>query len=165
MQKLNRLLINNPYWQQCRTWYVMRPARDRRALLMLTAALLAGSIYLLAWEPLAQWSEARKQDYLYQQSINTWLHSELPKAHNQQQTTHQDLSALTVRLAQRTGITLGKVQPDRKGLSVWVEDAAYQKLLTWLVLVHNQHGVAIDQVRIEQLSDKGRVKSYIRLSS
>ena len=166
MQKLNRLLINNPYWQQCKTWYLMRSARDRKALLMLVAALLMGSIYFLAWEPLAHWSETRKQDYLYQQSVNAWLHSHLPKARDlQQKTTHQDLSSLTVSLAQRTGITLGKVQPDRKGLSVWVEDAAYQKLLTWLVLVHNQHGVAIDLVRIEQLPDKGRVKGYIRLSS
>ena len=168
MQKLNRLLTDNPYWQQGKAWYAMRSARDQKALLVLIGALLVFGIYFLVWEPLAQWSENSKQDYLYQQSVNTWLHGELPKARTMQQshkTTHQDLSALVVSQAQRTGITLGKVQPDRKGLSVWIEDAAYQKLLKWLVLLHNQQGVAIEQLRLEQLPDKGRVKSYIRLSN
>ena len=166
MQKLNRLL--NPYWQQCKTWYSMRSARDQKALQVLIGALFVGGIYFLAWEPLAQWSETSKQNYLHQQSVNVWLRGELPKAANMQQShkpSQQDLSVLVLGHAQRAGITLGKVQPDRKGLSVWIEDAAYQKLLKLLVHLHNQQGVAIEQLRLEQLPDKGRVKSYIRLSS
>ncbi len=168
MQKLNRLLSNNPFWQHGKTWYTMRPSRDQKALQILAVAMLTGGIYFFVWEPLARWSETRKQNYFYQQSANTWLHNKLPEARTLQQNQkpiHQDLSVLVVRQAQGAEITLEKVQPDRMGgVSVRVEDAAYQKLLRWLVLLHNQHGLAIEQIRIEQLPDEGRVKSFVRLS-
>ncbi len=168
MQKLNSLLMANPYWQQCKSWYEVRPPRDRKILQLLFATVLTGLIYILVWEPVTQWSQAQKSAYLYQQEMNTWLHGNLSKARdlqkNQQASSaHQELSSIAASVAQQAGITLGRVQPDRKGLSVWVEDAAYQKLLKWLVLLQTKHSVAIQQVRIDQLKEQGRVKSYIHL--
>ncbi|WBA79997.1 type II secretion system protein M [Endozoicomonas sp. GU-1] len=168
MQKLNRLLMANPYWQHCKSWYEMRPSGDRKILQLLVTLVFAALIYLLIWEPVSQWSKAQKSNYHYQQEMNTWLHNNLPKARdlqkNQQRASpRQELSSIAANVAQQAGITLGRVQPDRKGLSVWVEDAAYQKLLKWLVLLQTKHGVAIQQVRIDQLKEEGRVKSYIHL--
>ncbi len=166
MQKLNNLLMANPYWQQCRSWYEIRSPRDRKALQLLAAALFVGLIYFLIWEPVTQWSESQKEDYLYQEEINTWLHSNLSKARDLQKnqqvvSARRELSSIATSVAQQTDITLGRVQPDRKGLSVWIEDAAYQKLLKWLVLLQTKHGVAVQQIRIDKLKEEGRVKSYI----
>lgn len=168
MQKLNSLLMANPYWQHCKSWYEMRPPGDRKILQLLFSVVLTGLIYLLIWEPVTQWSEAQKSAYLYQQKMNAWLHGNLPRARDLQKnqqaaSSRQELSSIAANVAQQVGITLGRVQPDRKGLSVWIEDAAYQKLLKWLVLLQTNHGVALQQVRIDQLKEEGRVKSYIHL--
>ncbi|USE38808.1 type II secretion system protein GspM [Endozoicomonas sp. SCSIO W0465] len=168
MQKLNSLLMANPYWKHCKFWYEMRPPRDRKTLQLLFAVVFTGLVYILVWEPVTQWSEAQKSAYLYQQEMNTWLHGHFSKARdlqkNQQATsTRQELSSIAANVAHQAGITLERVRPDRKGLSVWVEDAAYQKLLKWLVLLQTEHGVAIQQIRIDQLKEVGRVKSYIHL--
>lgn len=168
MQKLNMLLMTNPYWQQCKIWYELRSPRDRKALQLLGSALFVGLIYFLVWEPVTNWSEAQKDDYLYQEEISTWLQSNLSKARelqkNQQVASgRRELSSIAASAAQQVDITLGRVQPDRKGLSVWVEDAAYQKLLKWLVLLQTKHGVAVQQIRIDKLKEEGRVKSYVHL--
>ncbi|WP_257265770.1 type II secretion system protein M [Endozoicomonas sp. ONNA2] len=168
MEKLNSLLMASPYWRQGKSWYEMRPPGDRKILQLLFAVVVTGLIYLLIWEPVSQWSKAQKNNYLYQQEMNTWLHENLSRArdlqkNHQSAATRQELSSVAASVAQQTGITLGRVQPDRKGLSVWVEDAAYQKLLKWLVLLQTKHGVILQQVRIDQLKEEGRVKSYIHL--
>lgn len=169
MQKLNSLLMANPYWQQCRSWYQLRSPRDRRVLQLLIVAILVGFSYFLIWEPITDWVKSQKEDYLYQEEINTWLHSNLSKARNLQK-SHQtslarrELSSIVTSVAQQAGVTIGRVQPDRKGLSVWIEDAAYQKLLKWLVLLQSKHGVSVQQIRIDQLKEEGRVKSYIHMS-
>ncbi|WP_257284406.1 type II secretion system protein M [Endozoicomonas sp. SESOKO1] len=168
MQKLNSLLMANPYWQHCQSWYGMRPPGDRKILQLLFTVVLTGLIYLLILEPVSQWSETQKSAYLYQQEMNAWLHGNLPRARNLQKnqqaaSSRQELSSIATNVAQQADISLGRVQPDRKGLSVWIEDAAYQKLLKWLVLLQTKHGVALQQVRIEQLKEEGRVKSYIHL--
>ncbi|MFK0573978.1 type II secretion system protein GspM [Endozoicomonas sp.] len=170
MQKWNRLLMTNPCWQQCKSWYELRLPRDRKAIQLLSAAMLVGLIFFLVWEPVTTWSEAQKEDYLYQEEINTWLNSHLPKARelqkNQQLSSSRgELSSTAASVAQQVNITLGRVQPDRKGLSVWVEDVAYQKLLKWLVLLQTKHGVAVRQIRIDKLKEEGRVKSYVHLGA
>lgn len=168
MQKLKNLLMNNPLWQQCQSWYEMRSPSDRKALQLLSVALLVGLTYFSVWEPVTQWSDAQREEFLYQEEINTWLHGNLSKARTLQKSQQvtsdrRELSSIAASVAQQADITLGRVQPDRKGLSVWIEDAAYQKLLKWLVLLQNKHGVSVQQIRIDQLKDEGRVKSYIHL--
>lgn len=168
MQRPDILLMANPYWQRCKSWYGRRSSRDRKALQLLVAALCVGLIYFLVWEPVIQWSEAKKGDYLYQEEINLWLHSNLSKAREMQKSQQQvsarrELSGIAAGVAQQANITLGRVQSDHQGLSVWVEDVAYQKLLNWLVLLQTRHGVSVRQIRIDKLQEEGRVKSYILL--
>ena len=168
MQKLKSFLITNPYWQQCKSWYEASSPKEQRAIQLLAAFLILVLGYMALWEPVTHWSQLQKKEYLYQEEVNEWLHGYLPKARELQKkkqltADYRDLSSLASSTAQQAEIILGRVQPDRKGLSVWIEDTAYQKLLKWLVLLQTKHDIFVQQIRIDRLKEEGRVKSYLHL--
>ncbi len=170
MSKMNNLLFNNHYWQRFANWYELRPSRDKKIMLLLIATMVAGLFYFLAWQPVTEWTHKQKLSFVYQEEMHRWLHSNLPKAQEllitqQASSGKRDLSSSAASTAKLAGVTLGRVQPDSKGLSVWVEDAPYQKLLSWLVQLQTNQGVSIQQIRIDKLQEEGRVKCFIRLAS
>ena len=50
----------------------------------------------------------------------------------------REISSIVSSTAKQAGVTLSRVQPDRKGLGDWIEDAAYQKFLSWLSCTQHQ---------------------------
>lgn len=170
MQKLSVMMQRSPLWQQTRNRYELLEAKDRRALVILSIALIAALTYYMVWEPVNQWAEQQEADYQQQQSINEWLQDNKKRAVDLQKNKKgglgtRELSSVVGSVARKADITLSRVQPDRKGLAVWVEDAAYQKLLTWLIALENQYSLQIQQIRIDRLKEEGRVKAYLHLSN
>ncbi len=170
MQKLTQVLQQSPLWQEFKNWYELRSANDRRALQILFTALIVSFLYLVIWDPVIQWSEKNKDDYQHQQMVHSWLQDNLSQAKELQKKQRsgigqREFSSVVSGAARKAGITLSRVQPDKKGLSVWVEDAAYQKLLNWLVVLDTKNKIVIQQVRLDKLKEEGRVKAYLHLGN
>lgn len=168
MNRIILLIERNPLWQQGRVWYEHRPPKDRRTLQVLAMTLLAALVYLMVWEPVTGWSDQQQQNYQYQEEINTWLQSNLGKARELQKkqqsaSLQRELSSIISGTANQSNILLSRVQPDRKGVSVWIEDTAYQKMLKWFLTLETKYNVRVHQVRIDRLKEEGRVKAYIHL--
>ena len=159
---------NSPQWQRLKIWYELLPTRDRLALQGLSIALAVFLVYMLIWEPFGKWVDNKKMDYVHQQEVHDWFQKNKTRAlelqKNQKSSAGQrELSSIVSASARQAGLTLNRVQPDRKGLSVWVEDAPYQKLLKWLVLLENKNDVLVQQIRLDKLKEEGKVKGYIHL--
>ncbi|WP_062266716.1 type II secretion system protein GspM [Endozoicomonas arenosclerae] len=168
--KLTNLLERSPLWLQVQAKYELMPEKDRRALHLLTALLLVAAVYLLVWEPVTAWSESQKEEFAYQQSVHEWMEENIgpaKMAQKKQKTAagKKDLSSVVSGSARQADLTLSRVQPDRKGLGVWIEDAAYQKLLAWMVALDTRYEVTIQQVKIDRGKDEGRVKVYMHLAN
>ena len=170
MQKLAMMMQNNPQLQRVKLWYELLAPKDRRAIQILTAALIIFMTYLVVWKPFSDWAQSRKQDYVYQQEAHDWFLTNKARAlelqKNQKSGAGQrELSSVVSATARQAGLVLSRVQPDRKGMSVWVEDTAYQKLLKWLMLLDNKYEVQVQQIRIDKLKEEGRIKGYIHLGN
>ncbi|WP_160174031.1 type II secretion system protein GspM [Endozoicomonas montiporae] len=170
MQKLIAEIQENPFWQQLQTRYELLSSRDRQALNWLGAFLLVAMVYLLIWEPLSNWSESQREDYQRQQVVLEWMSDHYEAARDQQKKQktaggQREISSIVASTAKQAGVTLSRVQPDRKGLGVWIEDAAYQKFLSWLVVLNTKFELSIQQVRLDKAKEEGRVKIYLHLSN
>lgn len=170
MQKLTMIMQNNPQLQRVRLWYELLAPKDRRAIQMLAVALLIFMSYLLVWEPFSGWAQNRKHDYAHQQEIHDWFVKNKARALELQKNKkpgagQRELSSVVSATARQAGLVLSRVQPDRKGMSVWVEDTAYQKLLKWLVLLDTRYEVQVQQIRLDKLKEEGRIKGYIHLAN
>lgn len=170
MQKLTMMMQNNPHMQRVKLWYELLAPKDRRALQILAVALAVFISYLGVWKPVNSWTESQKQDYVHQQEIHDWFVKNKPLAIELQKKQksgagQRELSSVVSATARQAGLVLSRVQPDRKGMSLWVDDTPYQKLLKWLVLLENKYEVQVQQIRIDKLQEEGLVKGYIHLAN
>ena len=170
MQKLTMMMQNNPHMQRVKLWYELLAPKDRRAIQIMTVALVVFITYLMVWEPFNGWADSRKQDYVHQQEIHDWFLKNKARALELQKSQkagagQRELSSVVSATARQAGLILSRVQPDRKGMSVWVEDTAYQKLLKWLVLLDTKYEVQVQQIRIDKLKEEGRIKGYVHLAN
>lgn len=168
--KLTHLLERSPLWLQLQAKYELMSQKDRRAMHFLTAVLLLAAAYLFVWEPITAWSEKQQEEFVHQQSIYDWMAENIDQAkqaHRKQRSAaaKKDLSSIVSSSAKQSDLTLSRVQPDRKGLGVWVEDAAYQKLLAWMVVLDTRYEVIIQQIKIDRGKEEGRVKVYMHLAN
>ena len=160
----------SPLWQSARNRYELLGVKDRRAIQILSIALICTLVYVLVWDPITQWEEEQEAGYQHQVSVNDWLQNNQQRAKDQKKNQkggigQRELSSVVGSVARKSNVTLSRVQPDKKGLSVWIEDAAYQKLLAWLVVLENQFGVQVQQIRIDKLKEEGRVKAFLHLAN
>ncbi|WP_034837102.1 type II secretion system protein GspM [Endozoicomonas numazuensis] len=168
--KLTSLLQKSPLWLQLQAKYELMPEKDRRAFHLLLSFLLLGAVYLFVWEPVTVWNEKQKEEFAHQQTIHEWMADNIGQAKMAQRKqkssgAKKDLSSIVSGSARQAELTLSRVQPDRKGLGVWIEDAAYQKLLAWMVALDTRYEVTIQQVKIDRGKEEGRVKVYMHLAN
>ena len=169
MQKLLTPLQNSLMWQRAKNWYELLEARDRRVVQLVSVAIVCTLIYVLIWSPVREWSDKQEADYKYQVDMSHWLQNNKSQAIQLQKNQkagigQRELSSVVGSVARRSEVALSRVQPDHKGLSVWVEDAAYQKLLMWLGTLENKHNIQVQQIRIDKLKEEGRVKASLRFA-
>ena len=168
MFKPGDMLTRSPLLQQLQARYEAMSPNDRRALQWLVAFLSAASFYLLVWEPVSVWNEEQKADYQRQELAYEWVQENIGQTidlqKKQKSTGQKDLSSIISGSAKQAGVSLSRVQPDRKGLGVWLEDAAYQKLLAWLLVLDGRFNLNIQQIRIDKGREEGRVKVYLHLA-
>ncbi|OED41920.1 hypothetical protein ACH42_12775 [Endozoicomonas sp. (ex Bugula neritina AB1)] len=170
MQKLSAIMQRSPLWQRFRNGYEILEAKDRRTVQILSVAVVCAFIYFVIWEPVNRWAEEQEVDFQHQQDVNEWLQNNKKHAVELQKAKlgsvgQRELSSVVGGVARKMDVTLSRVQPNKKGLSVWVEDAAYQKFLKWLVILENQYNVQTQQIRIDKLKEEGRIKAHIHLSN
>lgn len=170
MTKLFSVVQQNPQWQQLLARYELMSSRDRTALNWLSIFLVATMFYLLIWEPVNLWSQAQKEDYYRQQVVFEWMSENYSDAKEQQikqksTSGQREISSIISGTAKQARISLSRVQPDRKGLGVWIEDVAYQKFLGWLVVLNTKFNLTVQQVRLDKSKEEGRVKIYLHLSN
>ena len=141
-------------------------SRDQRAALALLLVAVSLMIYLLVILPLSHWSHHAKasaslgyEDFLY-------IQKKLPLA---KQLEDQKLSVrssdpvgLVSSSGRQAGIVFSRVQPIRQGVSVWIDEVSYRRLLTWLLQLQAST-LNVKQVRLEKTTSEGFVKAFLSL--
>ena len=170
MGKLIEEIQQNPLWQQLQARYELLSSRDRLALQWLGVFLAAAIVYLMIWEPISSWNQSQKEDYQRQQVVLEWMSDNYDSAKEQQKkqktvSGQREISSIVSGTAKQADVSLSRVQPDRKGLGVWIDDVAYQKFLSWLVVLNTKYSLTIQQVRLDKGKEEGRVKIYLHLAN
>ncbi len=169
MMKLLNTLDQLPVVQLLKEKYELLQEKDRKALSLLTIALAVAVLYFLIWEPIAHWSDKEQMEYERQLSVYEWMQTNAESARQtiKKQKSgpgQKDLSSVVSSTSRQAGIVLSRVQPDRKGLGIWIDDAAYQKLLMWLITLNTRYQIDLQQVKIEKNKEEGRVKAVFHLA-
>ena len=142
--------------------------KDQKALLVLSGFLCLLIVYLMLWQPLAHWSENQYSQLQYEQETQSLLvdNTARIKSRNQKnlKRSSKDEATVIAALGRQSGLELSRVQPARQGVSVWIEEAPYQKVLNWLIQLNEQEQISVRQIQVDKSETLGMVKVFLRLS-
>lgn len=170
MQKIMLALENMPFIQKLRSHYEQLSARDQNIFIGLAALVVVVCFYVFLWSSLADWSAMQRRDYGEQVEVMSWMRQHIAEAQAVENKKNagvgqRELSSVISSQAKQAGVVLSRIQPDKRGVAVWLEDAAYQKVLSWLVLLESKYEIVVQQIKLERLKEEGRVRAYIHLGS
>ncbi len=169
MMKILTRITRHSVFQMIKAHYDHLPYRDRSLLVGLGVFLLVAIFYLIVWEPLTRWSDHQMTVYRKQIETMEWLQRNTDKIQLAERkiasVSSKDVSTLVTNTARQTGITIYRIQPDKKGVGVWLDDAAYQKVLTWILVLENKYQIIVQKIKIDRLKEEGRIKGYFHFKS
>ncbi|MGI2027536.1 type II secretion system protein GspM [Endozoicomonas sp. ALB115] len=141
--------------------------RDQRALIILFAALLSLSIYALLWSPVFDWSSTQKSDFHNQLAEYQWVQENAGQVKYSDQTVknNEPIAIVAGKVAKESGIAFSKVQPGRQGLAIWLDEAVYKDLLTWIYALDTQYELSVSKLRVNRLQSPGIVKAFLQLET
>ncbi len=154
--------------------YEMMPSRDRLALKVLAFSLILLFLYFGLWQP-AYTYKKESSIYLQQQKDllalvveNRPALSKLTSASsaNNSSLNSQQLVTSVTNLAKQTGVVLKRFEPSgEREIKVWVDDAAFDKMITWLSTMKRTLNIRVEQISVEKSDGPGLVSARITLAS
>ncbi|MBB3103238.1 type II secretion system protein GspM [Azomonas macrocytogenes] len=162
-EQLNTALEQSPLWQR---WQKL-PTRDRQALILLGAVLLALVLYLAVWQP-AQRSLIEARSYYQQQrDLHAHIEQNTDLARQMSRIPHptvapEQLQGLVTQTAQQRGLIVESLDNGGDGtLTINLPNAAAVTLLSWLAELQRQ-GIQLDRSNLQRMGD-GLVNAGVTL--
>jgi len=141
--------------------------RDKRIVAALIVFLIICTMYIGVIRPLSNWNERLKiaaqrgyDDLLFTQT-NLSIAKEL--ATHQRSSQGLDPATIISNSARNAGIVFSRMQPIKQGVTLWIDEVSYQRLLTWLLQLYFNDHFNIKQIRLEKIETEGMVKTFVRL--
>jgi general secretion pathway protein M len=154
--------------------FEMMPARDQLALKVLAAVFVLIVIYFGLWQPAYTFKQNAEIELQQQKDLLALVlenkaaltqmsgaGSSGPSVLNSQQ-----LVSSVTNLARQAGVLLKRFEPSgEREIKVWVEDAAFDKMMNWLNTLHKTLNVRVEQISLEKTDAPGLVSARLTLSS
>jgi len=148
--------------------YAVRDAGERTVILLVLGLIVASLLYLLLWQPLANYSANAEQSHTREQTLNDWLlanENNARQAKKKGPTTSPTEGLLTIvsRTADKAQLKLTRFQPDRDGVSVVLQKQAFNDVLRWLDMLEKEAQVQVVQASVDADALSGRVNARFSL--
>ena len=147
------------------------PAKDRRALLLLTLFVAAVILIYAVMLPAHRYANDAAELHQHRAEILAWMQSNESEARKLQaqpttstNTSGQSLLSLATQHAQSNNLSFKRFEPFAEGgLRVWLDNASFNSLLQWLTTLQQKNGVLVKQVSIDRATQTGRVSAKLEL--
>jgi len=143
-------------------YYQQLSEREQR-LLISGGLLLLALLYWAVWAPLTQGLAAQKKALDNQQELLVWVQQNANRALQLQGSTGQavkftgSLAQTVNQMAGRLNINITRMQPQGDELQVWVDQVAFNDVLSWLQSMENA-GIRIMDLDVAESNAPGQVK-------
>lgn len=149
-----------------RAWYAGLQSRERRAVALGGAALIALivgsgmlSLQTAAWSAVHR-TEARREDLKWMQANAPEIRAfggQIPAE------TGEAPVVLVDRVAREAGLAsaLRGTQPNGTGVRVQLEAAPFDTMVAWLATLEDHYGLAIESITVDRTAQPGAVNASI----
>lgn len=143
--------------------YLQLSEREQRLVLISAIVIVVGFFYWLIWAPLNQSLETDRKAVAAQQELLSWVQKnanraiQLRGASGSTRTFTGSLPQAVNQTAGRLNIAISRMQPQGEELQVWVDQAPFNDVLSWLQALEKM-GVSILDLDIADANIPGQVK-------
>jgi len=156
--------------------YEMLPPRDRSVLKIFSIILMMFIIFYAMWLPAHGYMENAQRDVEQNKQLltlvkqNKALLSSLSRSSGSSKTdkvmSSQQLVSSVTNMAKRNGVLLKRFEPSgERKIKVWVDNASFDKMISWLTALNKSLNVSVEQISIEKDDAAGLVSARLTLSS
>ena len=146
-------------------------ARERKVLKALILFLAVLLIYFGIWSPLHRYHESSliKRDAAF--GLLQYMRSSEKQARTvsvtkKQRPSGQSLITDISNVAKDQGIQPNRIQPEGgTAVIVWFDNVVFNDLMDWLVLLHGEYGVSVEQISIDRQVKPGLVNARVLLGT
>lgn len=154
-----------------REWFEQRNLREQASLLLMAGAVLLWALYTLVWSPLDQRRDQLQANNLAAVASLARVDAMVSELQELRSSTagqgpqERNLAALVNRGTQRLGLPVSRLQPGARGdLQVRLENAPFDRLVTWLHELEQREGLYIAELAVTPTEQAGRVNVTLRIS-
>ncbi|MFT7185907.1 MAG: general secretion pathway protein M [Pseudohongiellaceae bacterium] len=156
--------------------YEMLPVRDRNILKIFGTILLLCLIYFAMWVPANDYMDNAQRDLeqntkllqLVKQNkaLLTAMNRGSGPSVGTKTLSSQQLVSSVSNLAKKHGVMLKRFEPSGdKKIKVWVDNASFDKMITWLTALKTSLNIEVEQISVEKDDVEGQVSSRLTLST
>jgi general secretion pathway protein M len=137
--------------------------REQWLVSVSAVVVLIGLFYWLVWAPLNSALESNRQAVNNQQILLSWVQKNANRAVQLRSNAGSaknfsgSLPQAVNQTAARLNIAISRMQPQGEELQVWVDQAPFNDVLSWLMALQNL-GVSILDVDLAEADQPGQVK-------
>ena len=137
--------------------------REQRLVIISAVVVVVGIFYWLIWSPLNQSLESDRKAVTAQQELLAWVQKNANRAAQLRGSAGKNavftgsLPQVVNQTAARLKIAISRMQPQGEELQVWVDQAPFNDVLSWLQALEKE-GVVIKDIDIADADSPGMVK-------
>jgi general secretion pathway protein M len=151
-------------------WYRKLGAREQKTVSLSTIATTLLLMWALLLQPALNYGLRARADLDNERALLQWVqnHAEqvrqVTAARQTKPGGDSSLLALASNKAKDYQLSFQRFEPGADGkLALWLSDAEFNSLLTWLEAIVREHDVQIDRVNFSQSTRPGTVEAQITL--
>ena len=160
MQELQQL------WTELLDKWTRLSARDRWALGGLAVFLIMLLLYVAIVQPINQYRQNANSRYLSNAELVGWIetHRARLSASNTNNTQvsnrrGRSLVAMVNESSREYQLEISRVEPKaQNSVRLWLDAVKFNDLITWFGVLHEQYGIAIQDISIDQTDTAGVVR-------
>lgn len=143
-------------------WQGLNP-REQQLVATMSIVVIVFLFISLVWQPLNTNIEKSRIKLVKQQELAVWVNDNLSQYKQLQKSggsksSSGSLSSVVNRTAKQRAIAIARMQPQGDDLQVWIDEVAFNDLVTWLEHLTANEGVIIQAADIAVGNVAGTVK-------
>lgn len=153
-------------------WWFGLQASERRTLTIGGIALTLILVYFAGWVPLQEGVANLETQVQEQQALKRWMQQSAAEIEQLRagggggRSIGGSLLTVVDQTARsgQLGPSLKRIEPEgENNVKVWLEQAAFDEMMGWLVTLQQQYGVTVVNLTVERQSNAGRVDAHLTL--
>ncbi|MCF2859591.1 type II secretion system protein M [Pseudoalteromonas sp. SMS1] len=150
--------------QQVMNYWHSLKEQEQKLLIVAGVVFVIFTLVMGVIRPLNDGVQAAQKDVQKQQELHAWVAKSVAqlkaRGSNQAVAGNRNLTQLVNRTRGRHGIQISKMQPRDNTLRINIDNVEFNKLVSWIDELTNQHGVKVANLDLGEEQQQG----YVRVS-